>query len=138
MNGTDKIEPTERLHGVKDHAVVALTQLVALYLDKNSFDKQSKAQGESGHDLRGARKLAEMMAASHKIPAIAFDALEHPAPSALKNGMRAVGTMLYEETKSIDAMSDVLYRVMENFPNRDHEVVRVLDHAFDGIGGWWA
>ncbi len=135
MNGAGKSETIDCVHGVEDQAVSALTQLMTLYLDKNASEKQRIAKG-SGDSVRGRETDAIMVAKNFRANTLAL--LEHPEPGALKDGMRAIGTALFEETRSTDAMSDVLYRVVERFPNRDQEVIRVLDHAFDGIGGWWA
>ena len=138
MNGAGKNVSFERVHNLEEQAVFALTQLVTLYLDKSSFETQRMGEGglstEVFHDSREIR----VMAATNNIPAITVSVLEHPVPGALRSGMRAIGTALFEETNSTEAMSDVLYRVMENFPNRDQEVIGILDHAFDGVGGWWA
>ena len=134
MNGAGKSESIERVYSVEDHAVFALTQLMTLYLDKNTFEKQRVAEAKSSDDFCSDEDIA----AAQDLPANALQVLEHPVPGALKNGMREIGTALYRETKSTDAMSDVLYRVIEKFPNRDQEVIDVLDHAFHGIGGWWA
>ncbi len=136
MKGAGKSDIIERVHGPEEQAVFALTQLMTLYLDKNSFEKQRIAMG-SGAAFNG-REIDEVLTVTQNMPAITRDLLARPAPGALKSGMRAIGAALYEETRSTKAMSDVLYRVMEKFPDRDQEVIRVLDHAFDGIGGWWA
>ncbi len=136
MNGAGKRETIDCVHGAKDRAVSALTQLMTLYLDKNSFEIQHLAEG-SGYNVC-SRETDEIMTVARNFPADTLGFLENPAPGALKNGMRAIGSALYEKTRSTEALNDVLYRVMEKFPNRDQEVIRVLDHAFDGIGGWWA
>ena len=138
MNGAGKNVSLERVHNLEEQAVFALTQLMTLYLDKRSFEKQR--MGEAGPSTEVFRKGREIrvMAAADDIPPTTLGVLEHPVPGALRNGMRAIGTALYEETNSTEAMSDVLYRVMEKFPSRDQDVIRILDHAFNGIGGWWS
>jgi len=138
MNGTGKSEHLAGVEGLEEQAVFALTQLMTLYLDKGSFEKQR--MGEAGPSTEVFHKGREIrvMAAANDIPPTTLGVLEHPVPGALRNGMRAIGTALYEETRSTDAMSDVLYRVMEKFPSRDQEVIGVLDQAFEGIGGWWS
>jgi hypothetical protein len=137
MNGIEKGQCMTGVEGLEDQAVFALTQLMTLYLDKTSFEKQRLANAKSGEGFcsRGDIIVAPM---AKDIPANTIGILEHPVPGALRNGMRAIGTALYEETRSTDAMSDVLYRVMEKFPSRDQEVIGVLDQAFEGIGGWWS
>ena len=110
---------------------------MTLYLDKNSFEKQRLASAKL-EGFCGRGDIIDIGPIAKNIPANARGILQHPVPGALKNGMRAIGTALYEETRSTDAMSDVLYRVMEKFPNRDQEVVGILDQAFEGIGGWWS
>jgi hypothetical protein len=138
MNGAGKNVSLERVHNLEEQAVFALTQLMTLYLDKGSFEKQR--MGEAGPSTEVFHKGREIrvMAAANDIPPTTLGVLEHPVPGALRNGMRAIGTALYEETNSTEAMSDVLYRVMEKFPSRDQDVIRILDHAFSGIGGWWS
>ena len=139
MNGTGKSEHLAGVEGLEDQAVFALTQLMTLYLDKKSFAKQRMASAKFGEGFCGRGDMIEIAPVAKDIPANARGILQHhPVPGALKNGMRAIGTALYEETRSTDAMSDVLYRVMEKFPNRDQEVVGILDQAFEGIGGWWS
>ena len=135
MNGSGRSGMSEGVHGLEDRAVFALTQLMALYLDKNSFEKQDRKDERPSDAFGGAQ---ENVTSVKNIQMNALRVLENPVPAALKSGMRAVGTALYQETKSTEAMNDVLYRVLEKFPNRDQEIIRVLDHAFDGIGGWWA
>jgi len=138
MNGAGKNVSLEHVHNLEEQAVFALTQLMTFYLDKGSFEKQRMGEaGPSTEVFRRGREI-RVMAAANDIPPTTLGVLEHPVPGALRNGMRAIGTALYEETNSTEAMSDVLYRVMENFPNRDQDVIRILDHAFNGIGGWWA
>ncbi len=129
MTCAGKSETIECVRGPEERAVSALTQLMKLYLDKNSLEKQRIAISSRGRF--NGRNIDEVVMTARDIPANTLGV-------ALKNGMRAVGSTLYEETKSTEAMNDVLYRVMEKFPSRDQEVIRVLDHAFDGIGGWWA
>jgi hypothetical protein len=138
MNGTGKSERFAGVNGLEDQAVFALTQLMTLYLDKNSFEKQRLANTRSAEGFLSRGDAIEVPPAPKDIPANTLGLLEHPVPAALKSGMRAIGTALYEKTKSTDAMSDVLYRVMERFPSRDQEVIGVLDQAFEGIGGWWS
>ena len=138
MNGTGKSEHLAGVEGFEDQAVFALTQLMTLYLDKKSFEKQRLANTKLGEGFCGRGNIIEIAPVTKDIPADARGILQHPVPGALKNGMRAIGTALYEETRSTDAMSDVLYRVMEKFPSRDQEVVGILDQAFEGIGGWWS
>ncbi len=138
MNETGKSEHIECANGLEDQAVFALTQLMTLYLDKNSFEKERLANAQSSEGFCGRGDLIEVTPLAKGIPANILGILEHPEPSALRNGMRAIGTALYEKTKSTDAMSDVLYRVIDKFPSRDQEVIGVLDQAFEGIGGWWA
>ena len=138
MNGTGKSERLAGVEGLEEQAVFALTQLMTLYLDKNSFEKQRLANAKSGEGFCGRGDIIEIAPVAKDIPANTLGILQNPVPGALRNGMRAIGTALYEETRSTDAMSDVLYRVMENFPNQDQEVISILDRAFDGIGGWWA
>jgi hypothetical protein len=128
MNGIEKGQCMTGVGGLEDQAVFALTQLMTLYLDKNSFEKQRLANAKSGEGFCGRGDIIE----------IAPVAKDIPVKGALRNGMRAIGTALYEETRSTDAMSDVLYRVMEKFPSRDQEVIGILDQAFEGIGGWWS
>jgi hypothetical protein len=128
MNGIEKGQCMTGVEGLEDQAVFALTQLMTLYLDKNSFEKQRLANAKSGEGFCGRGDIIE----------IAPVAKDIPVKGALRNGMRAIGTALYEETRSTDAMSDVLYRVMEKFPSRDQEVIGILDQAFEGIGGWWS
>ena len=111
---------------------------MTLYLDKKSFEKQRMANAKFGEGFCGRGNIIEIAPVAKDIPANACGILRHPVPGALKNGMRAIGTALYEETRSTDAMSDVLYRVMEKFPSRNQEVVGILDQAFEGIGGWWS
>jgi hypothetical protein len=138
MNGAGKNVSLERVHNLEEQAVFALTQLMTLYLDKRSFEKQRMGEaGPSTEVFRNGREI-RVMAAANDIPSTTLGVLEHPVPGALRNGMRAIGTALYEETNSTEAMSDVLYRVMEKFPSRDQDVIRILDHAFNGIGGWWS
>ncbi len=138
MNGTGKSEHLAGVEGFEDQAVFALTQLMTLYLDKKSFEKQRMANAKFGEGFCSCGDIIEIAPVAKDIPANACGILQHPVPGALKNGMRAIGTALYEETRSTDAMSDVLYRVMEKFPRRDQEVVGILDQAFEGIGGWWS
>ncbi len=136
MNGAGKSETIDFVHGPEDQAVVALTQLMELYLDKNSSEKQHITF--HANDSFSGREIDEIVTVTQNMPAITRALLEHAPPGALKSGMRAIGSALYQKTRSIEAMNDVLYRVMEKFPSRDQDVLRVLDHAFDGIGGWWA
>ena len=137
MNGTGKSEHLAGVEGFEDQAVFALTQLMTLYLDKNSFEKQGLASAKL-EGFCGRGDIIDIRPVAKNIPANTRGILQNPVPGALKNGMRAIGTALYEETRSTDAMSDVLYRVMEKFPSRDQEVVSILDQAFEGIGGWWS
>lgn len=137
MNGTGKSERMAGVNGLEDQAVFALTQLMTLYLDKNSFEKQRLANAKSAEGFLARGDAIEVTPVAQDIPANTLGILEHPVPGALRSGMRAIGTALYEKTKSTDAMSDVLYRVIERFPSRDQEVIGVLDQAFEGIGGWW-
>ncbi len=130
MNGAGQNETIECVRGPEDRAVSALTQLMTLYLDKNSLEKQRLANAKSSESFFSRGDVID-------VTPVAKDILEHPVPGALRSGMRAIGTALYEKTKSTDAMSDVLYRVSEKFPSRDQEVIGVLDQAFEGIGGWW-
>ena len=138
MNGTGKSEHLAGVEGLEEQAVFALTQLMTLYLDKNSFEKQRLANAKSGEGFCGRGDIIEIAPVAKDIPANTLGILQNPVPGALRNGMRAIGTALYEETRSTDAMSDVLYRVMEKFPSRDQEVIGILDQAFEGIGGWWS
>ena len=126
---------SEGVHGPEERAVFALTQLMTLYLDKDSFEKKNLKAGRPSDALYGAHDSVTPMKNIQMNP---LGVLENPAPAALRNGMRAVGSALYQETKSTEAMNDVVYRVLEKFPNRDQEIIKVLDRAFDGIGGWWA
>jgi len=138
MNGIEKGQCMAGVEGFEDKAVFALTQLMTLYLDKNSFERQRLANAKSGEGFCRRGDIIEIAPVAKDIPANTIGILEHPVPGALRDGMRAIGTALYEETRSTDAMSDVLYRVMEKFPSRDQEVIGILDQAFEGIGGWWS
>ena len=121
----------------EDKAVFALTQLMALYLNKDSSEKQRIEKEMPAPLFRKGREF-EIEVRPNSAPWHMTGHLNHPAPDALRNEMRAIGATLYEKTNSTEAMSDVLYRVMENFPSQDLKVVSVLDDAFNGIGGRWA
>ena len=124
---------------LEDKAVFALTQLMTLYLNEGSAGKRQDGQETPAPIFRKGREYeieARPNSAAWHNPDLPGH--PHPVPGALRNEMRAIGAALYEQTNSTDAMSDVLYRVMENFPSQDLEVVGVLDEAFNGIGGWWA
>ena len=125
-------------HGLEEKAVFALTQLMTLYLNKGSSEKERIGRETPAPLFRKGREF-EIEARPNSAPWHTIGLLDHHRlPGALRNEMRAIGATLYEKTNSTEAMSDVLYRVMENFPNQDLEVVGVLDEAFNGIGGWWA
>ena len=134
MNGAGNNEAVER---VQSQAVLALTQLMTLYLAKSEGERWHPSERAGAPVFRKGREF-EIQAPANVFARHALGSLQYPEPSSLKNGMRAIGAALYEETNSVEVMSDVLYRVMEHFPHCNDEVIRILDHAFDGIGGWWA
>jgi hypothetical protein len=140
MRMTETSSLVERVHGLPDQAVFALIQLMSLYLDKHTFEEQPMflPKRKPNHGFWTGEEVIALEEASKGIPDKTLSVLEHPIPSALKNGMRAIGKALYQGTQSTEVMSDVLYRVVKKFPSREQEVIHVLDHAFDGIGDWHA
>jgi hypothetical protein len=68
--------------------------------------------------------------------------LDDPVGAACRHSIRRLGELLYDITKSTDAMSDVLERVADRDPSRYSLRATIIDKAWNGIGAgqdrWWS
>ena len=80
MNGTGKTEHLAGVEGFEDQAVFALTQLMTLYLDKNSFEKQRLASAKL-EGFCGRGDIIDIGPVAKNVPANACGILQHPVPA---------------------------------------------------------
>jgi hypothetical protein len=129
-----KAHADAQLHSLEDQAVFALAEICREYLSRRKFKTQRMYKrkdtglnfsvGDGGlNDLFNSGRL---------------DILEEPVRYALRNGMVLIGETLFQQTGSTAIMMKVLERLEDDFGEDGHHVASVLDHAFDGIGGWMA
>ena len=138
MTKVQKESKVDQLHNLEDQAFFALTQILSVYLKKYEFPSQEmfREKGMSGSfwSLGGIMEAQEKSGVSGEILSL----LEHPVPMALKYAMHEIGEALYKYEGSTAMMGRVLERCEDAFPDQAGRVAGILDHAFDGIGGWVA
>ena len=69
MNGTGKGEHLAGVEGFEDQAVLALTQLMTLYLDKNSLKNNAMANAKLGEGFCGRGDIIDIAPLGKDIPA---------------------------------------------------------------------
>jgi hypothetical protein len=136
-----KSERVEQVRSLEDQAVFALTELLRLYLAGDFRAQKMFRQKEFPNDSLWS--CAAIFEVGKMLPAhvrVASHLLEEPVRWALRDAMTKIGKVLYAEAGSTALMSKVLYRVEGIFEltNQGGRAAGVLDHAFDGIGDWFA
>jgi hypothetical protein len=102
--------------------------------------RRERRRNSTSQPIVGITAAALMATPSNILDAVDWAA--GPVEKALKEGMHAIGQIIFEQLGSTNALRDVVERICARSRRYESERLGALDSALDGVGNehdrWWA